>query len=350
MLHKFPPCAGLLAGLFLSCAASAKTLTVCAAGPPRADCEYAGPRAIQAAVDRSVDGDTVLLRAGTYVPESFTDVPYKKYVIRGYVAIRDKRISVVGEPGAVLDGASGPPVAAIVVEGGEVSLRGLTLRNFRAGNAEDDLYEGHGVFVIDAAATLADTTIEKYAKMALTGRGTARLLASQVRILDGHVAIWLEESAHLHLCNSIVRNNDSAGIAAYANSSANVYNSVFDQNRDDGLYAEDDAAIFATNSLLLHNAPYAVRVIGNARAWVAYSVLFGNAAKGSEPQGKQSIRWGEQVIDRDPQTGADYALQPPLPGDPDVRSPRGVASMIGLAEVAACATHRSASAQFDRFR
>jgi Right handed beta helix region len=336
MIDKVAPSLGVLVGLLLSFAVTAKTLVVCATGQPRAECEHAGAQAIQAAVDRAVDGDVVLLRAGTYTAAAFTDVPYKKYVIRGYVAIRNKRISVVGEPGAVLDGGSGPPVSAIVVEGGEVSLRGLTLRNFRAGDAEDDLYEGHGVFVIDAAATLSEVTIEKYAKMALTGRGTARLIASKIRIQDGHVAIWLEESAHLHLCNSVVRNNDSAGIAAYANSAANVYNSVFDRNQDDGLYGEDDASIFVTNSLLLHNSPYAVRVVGDARAWVGHSIAFGNAAKSSEPEGKQSIRWGKQVSERDPQVKVDYSLsQPPL-GDPDVRGPRGNPTNVGLSEVAAC--------------
>jgi hypothetical protein len=328
--------AGALAGLLLSLPAAATTLTVCPTDQPRAQCEYSGARGLQAAVDRAVDGDIVLLRAGKYVPDAFTDVTYRKYVIRGSIVIRDKRVSIVSEPGAVLDGSSGPPVSAIVVDGGEVTLQGLTLRNLRAGDPEDDLYEGHGVFVIDAAATLIDVTIEKYAKMGLTGRGTARLLASQMRIQDGHVAVWLEESAHLRLCNSVVRNNDSAGIAAYASSSANVYNSVFDRNRDDGLYAEDDAAIFATNSLLLHNSPYAVRVIGNARAQLGYSVLFGNAAKSSQPKGKHSIRWREQVIERDPQTSADYALPQPLPGDPDVRGPRRLASSIGLSDVAAC--------------
>jgi hypothetical protein len=283
--------AGVVAGLLLSFAVSAKTLTVCAAGQPGAHCEYAGPRAIQMAVDRAVNGDVVLLRAGIHSAEGFTDVTYRKYVIRGAVAIRGKRISVVGESGAILDGGSGPPVSAIVVEGGEVTLRGLTLRNFRAGDPEDDLYEGHGVFVIDATTTLTDITIEKYAKMALTGRGKARLLASRIRIQDGHVAIWLEESARLELRDAVVRNNDSAGIAAYGASSATVDRSVFEHNRDDGLYGEDDASIFATNVQLLHNSPYAVRVIGNARVSLDRSTLSDNAANVSQPEGKQSIRW-----------------------------------------------------------
>jgi hypothetical protein len=111
---------------------------------------------------------------------------------------------------------------------------------------------------------------------------------------------------------------------------------VFDRNEDDGLYGEDDASFFVTNSLLLHNSPYAVRVVGNARAWVGHSIAFGNAAKSSEPEGKQSIHWGKQVCERDPQVKVDYSLRQPPLGDPDVRGPRGNPTTVGLSEVAAC--------------
>jgi hypothetical protein len=79
-----------------------------------------------------------------------------------------------------------------------------------------------------------------------------------------------------------------------------VNNCVFERNQDDGFYGEDDASIVATDSQLLHNSPYAVRVVGNARVSVDRSVLFGNAAKASQPEGRQSIRWGERVIEKDP--------------------------------------------------
>lgn len=331
----------VLAGVLVAATAAAKTLTVCAAGAADQHCEFAGPLAIQTAVDKAVDGDTVLLRAGTYTPARFRDVTYKEYVIRGFVAIQYKRIALVGEPGVVLDGMGGPPVSAIVVNGGEVEFSNLTLRNFRAGDPEDDLYEGHGIFVIDAAVTLRDVTIERYAKMALSGRGSTQLTASRIRIQDGHVAIWLEESAHLQLCNAVVRNNDSAGVAAYMNATASVYNSVFDGQQDDGLYAEDEASIFATNTLLLNNKPFAVRVIGNARAWVGHSLLFGNAAKGSAPAASQ-IKWGDGVRDADPKANAAYKLPAALDGDPNVRTPDHQKSHIGLADVAAC-THPETS-------
>lgn len=48
------------------------------------------------------------LQAGVYQPEKFRDVPYKQYVIRTFVAVERKRIDLIGEPGAILDGSIGP--------------------------------------------------------------------------------------------------------------------------------------------------------------------------------------------------------------------------------------------------
>jgi hypothetical protein len=311
---------------------AAKTLIVC----PSADsgCDFSGKLGIQAAVDAAGDGDIVKLRAGVYQPERFRDILYKQYLIRGFVTVDGKRIELVGEPGAVLDGASGPPVSALVVRDADVTIRNLTIRNFRAGAKEDDLYEGHGIFVIDSRAELRNVNIERYEKMALTGRGSTLLNASELRIVDGHVAIWLEETAHLRLCNSLVRNNDSAGVAVYVNASATIYNSVFDGNRDDGLYATGAASIVATNTLLLGNRPFAVRVEDHARATVMHSVLFGNEALISTPKDTQNITLG--VLFDDPKVDASYHWVKPLEGDPDVRAADGGRSRIGLGATAGC--------------
>jgi Right handed beta helix region len=335
-MHKRPLVSlALLSSLLICATAGSKTLTVCAASAT-SGCDFSGNRGIQAAVDKAVDGDIVRIRAGVYKPEHFADVPYKKYSIRGAIVIQNKRISIEGEQGTIIDGAGSPPLSGIVVNGGSVVFKNLTLRNLQAGDPEDDLYEGHGIFVIDANAALEDVTIEKFAKMALTGRGSASLLASRLRIQDGHVAIWLEESAHLKLCNAVVRNNDSAGIAAYLNSSANIYNSVFDGNQDDGLYAENDARLFVTNSLVLNNKPFGIRVVGDARADARHTVLFGNEAKMSSPENKSQVFLGEGVSEADPKADNRYTLAFPRDGDPDVRTPTLRPSQVGLAEVAAC--------------
>lgn len=269
----------------------AKTLVVCPAAG--SGCDFSGKTSIQAAVDAAVNGDVVQLKSGVYQTERFRDVPYQQYVIRGFVVVERKHIELIGEQGAVLDGASGPPVSAIVLRDAEVSIRNLTIRNFRAGEKEDDLYEGHGIFVIDSRADLRNVSIERFEKMALTGRGAASITASDLRIQDGHVAIWLEERAHLRLCNAVVRNNESAGVAAYVNASATIYNSVFDGNHDDGLYAAGNASIVATNSQLLRNKPFGVRVVDNARALIMNSVLSGNEQPTSSPQGTENVKLGD---------------------------------------------------------
>lgn len=321
--------------LYTPLEALTKTLVVCPAAGR--GCDFSGKLGIQAAVDAAVDGDVVKLKAGVYQPEKFRDVPYKQYVIRSFVAVERKRIELIGEPGAVLDGTGGPPLSALVVRDADIAIRNLTIRNFRAGEKEDDLYEGHGIFVIDSRADLRNVNIERYEKMALTGRGSTLLTASELRIVDGHVAIWLEETTHLHLCNALIRNNDSAGVAAYGNASATIYNSVFDDNKDDGLYAAGDASILATNSLLLHNKPFAVRVIDNARATVMHSVLFANEQRVSTPEGTQNLKLGAGVLFDDPRVGANYQFAKPIEGDPDVRAIDGGKSGVGLGPIAGCA-------------
>jgi hypothetical protein len=209
----------------------------------------------------------------------------------------------------------------------------MTLTGFKFDVEEDEIYEGHGIFVIDSRVRIRDVTIEKYQKMGLTGRGDTILDVDGLRILDGHVAIWLHETAYLRLSNAVIRGNDSSGIAAYDNSTAHIANSVFDRNIDDGLYGEHEATIYATNSIFLNNKPYVARATGNSRIWVGFSSMFGNEntliAKDAAV-----VRKGANVIEQDPKLDADYRQQPQSPlagkGDPDFGSPSGRPSPIGL--------------------
>jgi predicted small lipoprotein YifL len=297
-----------------------KTHVVCPTQALAADCAFSGGSGIQAAIDAAVDGDTIRIRPGTYTAAGVRDVPYKVHTIRGFVVVDGKRLSLIGKPGAVLDGSAGPRTSGLVIHRANVDVQGLTFTGFKFDVEEDEIYEGHGIFAIDSRVRVRDVTIEKYQKMGLTGRGNTDLDAENLRIVDGHVAIWLDEYAHLRLSSSVIRGNDSAGVAAYNNASAHVANSVFDRNLDDALYGEQEATIYATNSIFLNNKPYVARATENSKIWVGYSALFGNEGA---LFGKDSAvaRKGANVIEVDPKLAADYRVQPGSPlegkGDPD---------------------------------
>lgn len=314
-------------------AAHATTHIVCPENGNEPDCQFHGGSGIQRAVDAAADGDTIRLRAGRYTASGFRDVPYKIHTIRGFVLIDGKNLTLAGEAGAILDGATGTPTTAIVVHRAQVSIEGVTIEGFRFDVEEDEIYEGHGIFAIDSRVQLANVTVSRFQKMGITGRGDTIIDAGNVRILDGHVAIWLHESAYLRLTNSLVRGNDSSGIAAYDNSVAHVANSVFDGNLDDGLYTEHDAALYVTNSLLLRNKPYAVRALDRSRVWLGYSTLFGNAAATTTKK-RAVIQAGPNVLEKDPRVDGEYRLRADSPligkGDPDLRTADGKRIEVGL--------------------
>ncbi len=268
---------------------AATTWLICPDSPSGSRCEFKGLPGLQAAVDRSTDGDQIRLRAGEYVPESFRDVPFEKLAIRGAILIDGKRLEIVGEDGAVLDGSRGVAASAIVIRGGHLTIRNLTLKGFRAADSDDDIYDGHGLFFIGAEGDIEDVTIEGIAKMALTERGHSQVRAQRLKILDGHVGIWLEETSHLDLSDATVRNNESAGICAYGQSSAAIAKSRFEANRDDGVYTEKSATIDVSDSEILRNTPYGMRATGDSLITARHIRIEGNAKAETATEGQGRI-------------------------------------------------------------
>jgi hypothetical protein len=303
--------------------AAAETLTVCPAGSAIKACRFKGDAGLQSAVDAAKDGDTLLIKAGVYHPTIYRDVPFQDLALRGYVVIKNKRLTITGEDGAILDGKTGTPSIAFVLKDAEVAFRNLTIRDFRYAEEEDKIYDGHGIFAIDSRVRIDDVTMERIIKMAITGRGDSLIDANRVRLLDGHLGIWLEESAHARLRNLVIRGGDSAAIGAYMNASATLSNSVIDGNTDDGVYAKNAASVFVTNSLILNNKPFGVNIEGDAHITVAHSALYGNATDMSD-----KVTKGEGLIMTDPVVNDDYRPKAgsPLLGvhDPDLNRPVGL--------------------------
>jgi len=309
-------------------AAHAETLTVCPAASQDAACRFTGGAGIQAAVDVARDGDTIRLRAGRYTASRYRDVPFQDLHIRGFVVVAGKRLAIEGEDGAILDGSQGPPTSAFVLDRAEVSLRNLTIRDFRYQEPEDKIYDGHGVFAINSRVRLDRIQMERIIKMALTGRGDTLIDASDIRLLDGHMGVWLEESAHASIRNSVIKGGDSAAIGAYMNATVHLYNSVIQANGDDGLYAIGQGSIFATNSLILGNKPFGLNAVEEARIAVFHSVVHGNGANWNPKAAKLAIRVGPGVLLVDPLVDAEWRPKAgsPIAGlrDPDFGRPIGL--------------------------
>jgi DNA-binding beta-propeller fold protein YncE len=273
--HIWAWCAGvILAFGTLVGPAEARTLTVCPS--ERSGCRFVGGEGIQAAIDAARSGDTVRLRKGIYYPYRFRDVAFQDLMIRGFIVVEGKRIDIVGEPGAVLDGARGYPTCAILLNKADVNIRGVAMKGFRAALTEDKVYDGHGVFVIDSTARLEDVAISTFRKMGLSIRGASTVRARDTRIFDGHVGVWIEETGHLSLRDVVIENNDSAAIAAYGISNVTVADAVLARNKDDGVYAEDTATIDVVDTKLIGNAPFAARAVGKGYISVRRSHLDAN--------------------------------------------------------------------------
>jgi hypothetical protein len=231
----------------------ARVWNVCPASATASDCDFKGDQGIPDAIAGARDGDTIQIRAGRYTPRAYLDVPFRDLVVRAFVVIDDKDIALVGERDVVIAGNDKMPMSAIVVRNAEVSISHLDITGFNYQIEEDKIYDGHGIFVIDSKARIDDVTISKFQKMGLTGRGDTQLDVSNLRVLDGHVGVWLHETAYLRLRNALVRGNDSSAITAYDNSAAHISGSTVEGNARYGLYANQQAAVFVSNTKVAGN-------------------------------------------------------------------------------------------------
>lgn len=328
----------VLSSLLLNTAVTATTWVACPGGSTDSRCQFRGNQAIQHAVDAAGDGDFVLIKAGSYSPDVFQDTPYnndtERLVIRGYITIANKRISITGEKGVILDGSRGPASSAIVVTNASVDISKLIIRNFRAASAEDDLYDGHGIFLINSQAKIREVVIDGIAKMGLSIRQNSIADVINLQVINSHLGIWIREKSRLHLRNSLVGNIDGAGIAAYSASSSLISNSVFFACRDDGIYSSEDAKIAVTNSVILNSKPHGIAADGNSRIEVDYSVVYGNDKNYQAVSANSRVETDRNIFVIDPKLDNRYLPLPGSPvidkGHPDIRDPDGSRSDIGL--------------------
>ena len=328
----------ILAGLLLACATvlagvPANTWVVCSDNGDPTDCDLRGFSGIQQAVNKAQAHDKILLKSGVYSPVSQLDVKYGDLTIRGAVLIEGKSIYLSAEPGAILDGGKGATVCALLIKNSNVKISNLEIQNFRAELEEDDIYDGHGIVAIDSEIQVNGVVLQRIKKMSVSLFGNSSASLVSVQILDGHIGIWMNDETRIQVSNSIFKNNDSAAVAAYGQSSGSIVNSIVEGNLDDGIYAAEAAELDLRNSILIANKPYAVRAVDSGSITLDYSILYKNEAPFYGGKNDSHLNVGEHVYHADPELDARYLPRGSFTankGDPEVRNRDGSVSDIGL--------------------
>lgn len=276
---------------------------VCPEGVTDTDCGYFGTAGLQAAVDDATDGASIILRAGVYNVETWSEIPFRAtasaaddvFQLRAALLIDGKRLSITGEPGVVIDNLAGPPVSAIVVRNGALNLERVTISNFAYADDEDAIYDGHGVFGLDADLTIKDVLLHAVHKMSVSGRGDSHIDMERVWVRDGHVGLWLRETSTGRVREVVMSQLNVAGVANYAQTTASISNSVFVDIPDDAVYGSETASLAVRDSVFERNKPYGVHADGAATIVLSNSQFSDNQGDYREAPGARLLIQGDLI-------------------------------------------------------
>lgn len=273
-------------------AAAATTLSgapvvACPQQAVETDCRFRGAGALQAAIDATPDGGTLVIRPGEYVAEGVRSTAFQDAMLPSFLTISGRSIVIRADEGAVIVGDPRAPSTAMTLVNADATISGLEIRGFTYASDEDALYDGHGIFAIDSRVTIDRVRLARISKMAVSARGDSQLIARHVTISDSHVGFWLRESSYARISHATVERGSVVGLCAYAESSAHISDSRFTGFDDDGIYSDDDAALFVSRTVVSDNRPFGIRAAGRSKVTVSRSSFRGNAADfGTEGEGE----------------------------------------------------------------
>lgn len=266
---------------------AAATVIACPQDAVQADCGFRGAGALQAAIDATPDGGTLVIRPGEYVAEGGRSSAFQDATLPSFLTIADRSITIRADNGAVLVGNPKAASTAITLVNANATISGIEVRDFTYASDEDALYDGHGIFAIDSRLTLDRVRLARISKMAVSARGDSQLTARHVTISDSHVGFWLRETAYARISHAVVERGPVVGLCAYAQSSAHISDSRFSGFADDGIFSDDDAVLFVARTEVSDNRPFGIRASGNSRISVSQSTVHGNAEDfGTEGKGE----------------------------------------------------------------
>ena len=249
---------------------------VCAAEGAAGLCDFIGDNSIQKAVNIAKDGDSIVLAPGLYTPRSTQDIPLNELLIRGYVVVSGKDLSIYGEDGAIISGVNGAPSCALLIHNSTVNISNLKIQNFKYDIEEDDIYDGHGVFIINSKVRIDSIKFSYIQKMALSSHGNSFVEATRLQILDSHIGVWTNDNSRVSIRDSRLSRNDSAGIAAYQHSRVKMENSLLEYSEDDGVYAADHAELTILTSTIINNKPIGIHADKDSKISIDTSYVADN--------------------------------------------------------------------------
>lgn len=244
---------------------------------------------LQAAIDKALDGDTLLIAAGTYeaTPSTYveslcgncTNHQTKVTATKGF-HIEGKSLVLLGE---------NAETTILVTNAGygvlfERSLRSIIAHVTITGGVRDT----------SGAATDAGIVVKR-----------GRLAVSNVRIIDntnrpdsiivGIAGIVGREASEIVVSNCIIRNNTWDGVALYRGAVAHIVDNVIDQGRGAGVGITWDAvATVMRNSV--SNYWKGIGTFGTSRAVVRNNAVFDNLGWGLVVTGASFMDASNNVI------------------------------------------------------
>jgi parallel beta-helix repeat protein len=246
---------------------------------------------IQAAIDASTAGDTILVAPGTYV---------ERLTIAKDVTVE----SDAGPETTIIDGATGGRVVSMSGGPGDTpELRGFTIRNGYDGS-------GPGGVAVGASGIVADNIVADnfgcFGAIAASENATIEdntITNHKVPCSGGSASILLGGAGTVKVLRNLIVANHAGGITLNAAGSPTIDRNVIADNEGSGVELGNDSNPSITNNLIAGNAAYAGGGIsmlvpsGSRGPYVINNTFVGNTATHGSAIYADGFDAGSKIVD-----------------------------------------------------
>jgi hypothetical protein len=218
-------------------------------------CDYYGGDRLQAAVDAAPEGATIIIKAGTYTRQNFTEfnpnpnTPRKAFVVFS----GNKKLTVRGEGNVIIDGANSTHDldGIVATDNAEVSIDNITISSMRESLGGEPIKgDGYGFRSLSNSKMSITNSIAKNNqhsgfKSANNSKLTVSNSYSSSNSADGFSSI---NSSTMTVSNSSASNNKKVGFSSYGEATTIVSNSSASNNKSSGFVSFNESTMTVSNS------------------------------------------------------------------------------------------------------